>query len=189
MTMVRPKRLESVMEGTFTAQNLLVEKKQFLEVGGFRTDYHRSHCDDMDLGERALIAGLRIWYAPELTVEHYDPNLLDFKRFAIRQYHGCIAHAQFFTRFSAPRERSALYAKIATPTREAGIRRWLRWSLHRLMATAPARFALLWGAVLCERAPLPDAAKWLLFRASISSQMAAGFVRGRCLDSSSRPIE
>src|SRR5208337_3616349 len=73
----RPKWVESVMEGTFTAQNLLVEKKQFLELGGFRTDYHRSCCEDMDLGERALMAGMRIWYAPELTVEHYDPNLLD----------------------------------------------------------------------------------------------------------------
>ena len=124
--MVRQKRLESVMEGTFTAQNLLVEKKQFLEVGGFRTDYHRSHCDDIDLRERALIAGLRIRYTPELTVEHYDPNLLDFRWFAIRQYHGCIRHAQFFTVFSALREKSALYAKIATPTREEGIRRWLR---------------------------------------------------------------
>ena len=102
----RPKRVESVMEGTFTAQNLLVEKKQFLELGGFRTDYHRSCCEDMDLGERALVAGMRIWYAPELTVEHYDPNLLDFRRFAIRQYHGCIGHAQFFARFRAPRERT-----------------------------------------------------------------------------------
>ena len=187
--MVRPKRLESVMEGTFTAQNLLVEKKQFLEVGGFRTDYHRSHCDDMDLGERALIAGLRIWYAPELTVEHYDPNLLDFKRFAIRQYHGCIAHAQFFTRFSAPRERSRALRKDRHADPGSGD------SPVAAMEPAPAdgdgagavRFAL--GGRAVRGAPLPDAAKWLLFRASISSQMAAGFVRGRCLDSSSRPIE
>ena len=177
-TMVRPKRLESVMEGTFTAANLLVEKKQFLELGGFRTDYHRSCCEDMDLGKRALMAGLRIWYAPELTVEHYDPNLLDFRRFAIRQYHGCIGHAQFLTRFSALREKSALYAKIATPTREEGIRRWLRWSLHRLMAATPIRQALFWAASFGEHAPLPNLMKWLLFRASVSSQMMAGFRYG-----------
>ena len=177
-TKVRPKRVESVMEGTFTAQNLLVEKKQFLELGGFRTDYHRSCCEDMDLGERALMAGMRIWYAPELTVEHCDPNLLDFRRFAIRQYHGCIGHAQFFARFSAPREKSALYAKIATPTREEGIRRWLRWSLQRLMAATPICQALFWAASFGECARLPNPIKWLLFRASISSQMMAGFRYG-----------
>ena len=188
-TMVRPKRLESVMEGTFTAANLLVEKKQFLELGGFRTDYHRSCCEDMDLGERAMMAGMSIWYAPELTVEHYDPNLLDFRRFAIRQYHGCIGHAQFLARFPRLHARSALHAKITPPAGGDGVRSGLGRGLHRLMATAPARFALLWGAVLCERAPLPDAAQWLLFRASISTHMAAGFVRGRCLDSSSRPME
>ena len=118
-----------------------------------------------------LMAGLRIWYAPELTVEHYDPNLLDFRRFAIRQYHGCIGHAQFLTRFSALREKSTLYAKIATPTREEGIRRWLRWSLHRLMAATPfVKPCCFWAASLGKCAPLPNPIKWLLFRASISSR-------------------
>ena len=116
-TMVRPKRLESVMEGTFTAANLLVEKKQFLELGGFRTDYHRSCCEDMDLGERAMMAGMSIWYAPELTVEHYDPNLLDFRRFAIRQYHGCIGHAQFLARFPRLHARSARCTRRSPPRR------------------------------------------------------------------------
>ena len=101
------------------------------------------------------MAGMRIWYAPELTVEHNDSNLLDFRRFAIRQYHGCIGHAQFLARFPAPRG-TALYAKITPPAGEKrGVGQWLRWGLHRLMATARPRFALLWGAVLCE---LPAAA-------------------------------
>ena len=109
--MVRPTRLESVMEGTFTAANLLVEKEQFLELGGFRTDYHRSCCEDMDLGERALMAGMRIWYAPELTVEHNDSNLLDFRRFAIRQYHGHMVMPSSSPVCRALREKSAAFTQ------------------------------------------------------------------------------
>ena len=46
------------------------------------------------------------------------------------------------------------------------------------MAATPIRQALFWAASFGEHAPLPNLMKWLLFRASISSQMMAGFRYG-----------
>jgi glycosyltransferase involved in cell wall biosynthesis len=172
------KFIESIMEGSFTAANLLVEKKTFLELGGFPPDYYRACCEDMDLGEQALKTGLRIWYAPELVVEHYDHNLLDFEQFAERQYHGCVAHAQFFARYPHLQSQSALAVKVLSPPATESPLQRLRRSLQKGLAANPIRGILLKGASIAGRAPIPERVKWLLFRASISSQMFAGFSWG-----------
>lgn len=171
------KKITSVLEGSFTAANLLVETSSFRRLGGFRTDYYRSSCEDLDLGTRALEAGLRIWNAPGLRVEHYDLNMLSFSSFALRQYHGCIGQAQFFSRFPHLGEGSGLRRKFASSNGNGVLGR-IYHRLQRTIAETPMRQVLFAAASFAENVPVSDRMKWVLFRAAISSQMMAGFQRG-----------
>jgi GT2 family glycosyltransferase len=51
---------------------MAVDRKKFLEIGGFSRLYFPMYCDDLDLGFRAWRKGWRSIYDPESTVYHRE---------------------------------------------------------------------------------------------------------------------
>jgi GT2 family glycosyltransferase len=55
---------------------MLIERKVFLEVGGFDEDYF-IYYEDLDLGWRLWVLGYEVWYAPEAVVHHRHHGTMD----------------------------------------------------------------------------------------------------------------
>lgn len=60
----------------FYTSNLSVRRGTVLQVGGFDERYASAALEDVDLGARLQMLGLRLWYEPELIVLHHHPTTL-----------------------------------------------------------------------------------------------------------------
>jgi glucosyl-dolichyl phosphate glucuronosyltransferase len=118
--------------------NMAFRKEVFEKVGGFRTDLgprpgSEARSEDTEFGDRALAAGLRLWYEPSAIVYHSLPAHRLQKRYFLAWWHD---KAQADIRASGlPQGRKLQIAGVPLYC----VRRLTSWTLRWITAIHPAR--------------------------------------------------
>lgn len=132
----------------FTSNNIAVERRAFLAVGGFDVNYHRAAAEDREFCDRWVQSGQRMVYAPDAIVRHAH-------RLSLREF--CRQHFQY--------GRGALHYRQARAARNAGPVQLEPMHFYRGLLTYPWK----------TRAPMPEALAALLVVAQTAN--AIGFFR------------
>lgn len=129
---------------------MAVDRRKFLEIGGFSRLYFPMYCDDLDLGFRAWRKGWRSIYDPESTVYHRENGSgeSDWVR------HYMLRNAFLFEWSSLPTgkfavERGLRIANLIVRELLRGKRHWLNswWDAKKIWANEKKNYR---DAKMCE---------------------------------------
>jgi GT2 family glycosyltransferase len=98
---------------------MAVDRRKFIELGGFNRLFHPAYCEDLDLGFRAWRRGWRSIYEPASVVWHREQASWEVSK-AARPNKLILRHALFFQWSSLPMEQDRLIRYWSTAKIVAG---------------------------------------------------------------------
>lgn len=104
--------LPAPLGGSMRSGNMAVERKVFLDLGGFRTDLGPGGVgmgEDTEFGLRAAARGFSPWYVPDAIVEHLIPPERVTRRAILRRFYRSGLAQPLITRFNDSSFRLALH--------------------------------------------------------------------------------
>lgn len=162
-----------------TGQGTSMPRRDFESLNGFDQAFAVASGEDRELALRAIKAGVRILFVPQIVAFHNDWAGSAIRDYCRRQRIYSQTEPFFGMKWGDANPRRALYAEnFPASFARDGFRLYVWKQLKRFLGTSPAQSVLISSAEFLERLAPDSRVLWAFYRLAIAGAINRGFREG-----------
>jgi glycosyltransferase involved in cell wall biosynthesis len=162
-----------------TGQTTSLPRQKFIELGGFDESFHVASGEDRELAVRALKAGVRILYDPDIHVLHDDWAGTTIRDYCKRQRVYTLTEPFFWKKYGNETPRLRMVKENLPPSLKSdGLKLYTRKSIKAMLGSGPGQRFIIGVCRLMEKTMPRPGILSRFYKMAIAGAIYRGFNDG-----------